>query len=204
MNRSGIQGRRSRAVTEERTVIVLAAGEGKRMKSATPKVLHPMLGRTLVGHVLAAATAVRPDRRVVVVSRNAQNLTDHLATVAPDAVAVVQEEQLGTGHAVRVAVESAGIGAGTVVVAFSDTPLLRPETFAGLVEAHETAGAAVTILTAVVDEPFGLGRILRNADGEVEAIVEERDATPDQRAIKEINAGVYAFDAALLNPALGK
>ena len=191
-------------MTEERTVIVLAAGEGKRMKSATPKVLHPMLGRTLVGHVLAAATAVRPDRRVVVVSRDAKSLTDHLATVAPDAVAVVQEEQLGTGHAVRVAVESAGIVAGTVVVAFSDTPLLRPETFAGLVEAHETAGAAVTILTAVVDEPFGLGRILRNADGEVEAIVEERDATPDQRAIKEINAGVYAFDAALLNPALGK
>jgi bifunctional UDP-N-acetylglucosamine pyrophosphorylase/glucosamine-1-phosphate N-acetyltransferase len=192
-------------VTEERTVIVLAAGEGTRMKSATPKVLHPLLGRTLVGHVLAATEALAPDRRLVVVSRSAQRLTDHLAEVAPDAVAVVQEEQLGTGHAVRVAVEEAGIASGTVVVAFSDTPLLRPETFVGLVEAHEASGAAVTMLTAILDEPFGLGRILRNPEtGEVEAVVEERDATPEQRQIKEINAGVYAFDAGLLGPALGK
>jgi bifunctional UDP-N-acetylglucosamine pyrophosphorylase/glucosamine-1-phosphate N-acetyltransferase len=192
-------------VTEERTVIVLAAGEGKRMKSATPKVLHTMLGRTLVGHVLASTEALAPDRRVVVVSRSAQSLTEHLADIAPDAVAVVQDEQLGTGHAVRVAVDAAGIVSGTVIVAFSDTPLLRPETFVGLVEAHEAAGAAVTMLTAELDDPYGLGRILRDpVTGEVEAIVEERDATPEQRAIKEVNAGVYAFDAALLSPALGK
>jgi bifunctional UDP-N-acetylglucosamine pyrophosphorylase/glucosamine-1-phosphate N-acetyltransferase len=191
-------------VTEERTVIVLAAGEGKRMKSATPKVLHPMLGRTLVGHVLAAVEAVSPDRRIVVVPRSAQRLVEHLAQVAPDVVPVVQEEQLGTGHAVRTAVDAAGIVSGTVVVAFSDTPLLRAETFAGLVAAHEAAGAAATMLTAMLDEPFGLGRILRNSAGEIEAIVEERDATPEQRAINEVNAGMYAFDAATLNPALGK
>jgi bifunctional UDP-N-acetylglucosamine pyrophosphorylase/glucosamine-1-phosphate N-acetyltransferase len=193
------------AVTDERIVIVLAAGEGKRMKSDLPKVLHPLLGRTLVGHVMAAVSALQPDRRLVVVGHGAEHLTAHLGQIAPDAEPVIQEEQLGTGHAVRVAIEASGVHSGTVVVAFGDTPLLSVGTLIGLVEAHEAAGAAATILTAELDEPFGLGRILRNpATGDVDAIVEERDATPAQRLVKEINAGVYAFDAALLAPALGK
>jgi len=191
-------------VTEERTVVVLAAGEGKRMKSAVPKVMHPLLGRSMLGHVLEALSALRPTRSIVVVGHAADQLTAHLAEIAPDARAVLQEEQKGTGHATRVAVEGAGLTSGTVIVAFGDTPLLRADTLVGLVDRHESAGAAATILTAQLADPYGLGRILRNAKGEVDAIVEERDATPAQRAITEINAGVYAFDAALLAPALDK
>jgi bifunctional UDP-N-acetylglucosamine pyrophosphorylase/glucosamine-1-phosphate N-acetyltransferase len=191
-------------VTEERTVVVLAAGEGKRMNSAMPKVMHPLLGRSMLGHVLQALSALAPGRSVVVVGHGADELTEHLAQIAPAARAVLQEEQNGTGHATRVAVEAAGIASGTVIVAFGDTPLLRADTLVGLVQTHEAAGAAATILTAQLADPYGLGRILRNANGDVDAIVEERDATPAQREITEINAGVYAFDAALLAPALGK
>jgi bifunctional UDP-N-acetylglucosamine pyrophosphorylase/glucosamine-1-phosphate N-acetyltransferase len=192
-------------VTEERTVIILAAGEGKRMKSALPKMLHPLLGRTLLGHVLTATTSLHPSRRIVVVGHGADQLTAHLNEVAPDAVTVLQEKQLGTGHAARLALEAYGPSVGTVVVVNGDVPLLRPGTLSSLVDAHEAAGAAATILTADVENPYGLGRVIRNSlTGAVDAIVEERDATADQRAVTEINAGVYAFEAALLAQALGK
>ena len=192
-------------MTEERTVIILAAGEGKRMKSALPKMLHPLLGRTLLGHVLAATRSLHPSRRIVVVGHGADQLTTHLNEVAPDAVTVLQEKQLGTGHAARLALEAYGPSEGTVVVVNGDVPLLRPGTLSSLVDAHEAAGAAATILTADVENPYGLGRVVRNSlTGAVDAIVEERDATADQRAVTEINAGVYAFEAALLAQALGK
>ncbi|MFG1776286.1 bifunctional UDP-N-acetylglucosamine diphosphorylase/glucosamine-1-phosphate N-acetyltransferase GlmU [Micromonospora sp. NPDC049048] len=187
-----------------RTVVVLAAGEGKRMKSALPKVLHPLLGRTLVGHVLAAAAPLAADRTVVVVGHGADQVRAHLAEIAPGATPVLQAEQLGTGHAVRIALDAAPDATGTVVVINGDVPLLRPETVAALVEAHEGAGAAATVLAAEVPDPTGLGRIVRDADGRLEQIVEERDATSAQRAIREINAGIYAFDAARLRDALGK
>ncbi|MEO3742567.1 bifunctional UDP-N-acetylglucosamine diphosphorylase/glucosamine-1-phosphate N-acetyltransferase GlmU [Plantactinospora sp. B5E13] len=187
-----------------RTVVVLAAGEGKRMKSALPKVLHPILGRTLLGHVLAAAASLRADRTLVVVGHGADQVTAHLAGVSPDAEPVLQAEQRGTGHAVRTALESVPESGGTVVVLNGDVPLLRPETVAGLVEAHESAGAAATVLAAEVTDPTGLGRIVRGPGGGLEQIVEERDASPAQRAVREINAGIYAFDAALLRNALGK
>ncbi|MEU6076998.1 bifunctional UDP-N-acetylglucosamine diphosphorylase/glucosamine-1-phosphate N-acetyltransferase GlmU [Micromonospora sp. NPDC047074] len=187
-----------------RTVVVLAAGEGKRMKSALPKVLHPLLGRTLVGHVLAAAAPLAADRTVVVVGHGADQVRAHLAEIAPEATPVLQAEQLGTGHAVRIALDAAPDATGTVVVINGDVPLLRPETVAALVEAHEGAGAAATVLAAEVPDPTGLGRIVRSADGRLEQIVEERDATDAQRAIREINAGIYAFDAARLRDALGK
>ncbi|MER7415440.1 bifunctional UDP-N-acetylglucosamine diphosphorylase/glucosamine-1-phosphate N-acetyltransferase GlmU [Micromonospora peucetia] len=187
-----------------RTVVVLAAGEGKRMKSALPKVLHPLLGRTLVGHVLAAAAPLTADRTVVVVGHGADQVRAHLAEIAPEATPVLQAEQLGTGHAVRIALDAAADATGTVVVINGDVPLLRPETVAALVEAHEGAGAAATVLAAEVPDPTGLGRIVRDADGRLEQIVEERDATGAQRAIREINAGIYAFDAARLRAGLGK
>ncbi|MEU4640103.1 bifunctional UDP-N-acetylglucosamine diphosphorylase/glucosamine-1-phosphate N-acetyltransferase GlmU [Micromonospora sp. NPDC023814] len=187
-----------------RTVVVLAAGEGKRMKSALPKVLHPLLGRTLVGHVLAAAAPLAADRTVVVVGHGADQVRAHLAEIAPQATPVLQAEQLGTGHAVRIALDAAPDATGTVVVINGDVPLLRPETVAALVEAHEGVGAAATVLAAEVPDPTGLGRIVRDAGGRLEQIVEERDATPTQRAIREINAGIYAFDAARLRDALGK
>ncbi len=187
-----------------RTVVVLAAGEGKRMKSALPKVLHPLLGRTLLGHVLAAAAPLGADRTVVVVGHGADQVRAHLAEVVPAATPLLQERQLGTGHAVRIALDAVPAAAGTVVVLNGDVPLLRPETVSALVEAHEAAGAAATVLAAEVPDPTGLGRIVRDADGRLEQIVEERDATPEQRALREINAGIYAFDVARLRDALGK
>jgi bifunctional UDP-N-acetylglucosamine pyrophosphorylase/glucosamine-1-phosphate N-acetyltransferase len=190
--------------SQSRTVVVLAAGEGKRMKSALPKVLHPLLGRTLVGHVLAAADGLQAQRTLVVVGHGADQVTAHLADVAPSAEAVLQAVQHGTGHAVRIALEAAGDVGGTVVVLNGDVPLLRPETVRDLVESHEAAGLAATVLAAEVADPAGLGRIVRDESGRLERIVEQRDATAEQRAIREINAGIYAFDGALLREALGK
>lgn len=189
---------------ESRTVVVLAAGEGKRMRSALPKVLHPLLGRSLLGHVLAASDGLSADRTLVVVGAGAEQVTAHLAEIAPKAVAVTQAEQRGTGHAVRTALAATEELTGTVVVMYGDTPLLRPETVAGLVAAHEAAGAAATLLSAELADPTGLGRIIRDEAGALARIVEERDATGEQRAVREVNAGLYAFDAARLREALGK
>ncbi|UQU65548.1 bifunctional UDP-N-acetylglucosamine diphosphorylase/glucosamine-1-phosphate N-acetyltransferase GlmU [Couchioplanes caeruleus] len=187
-----------------RTVVVLAAGEGKRMKSATPKMLHPLLGRTLLGHVLHAADAARASRTVVVVGHKADQVRAHLAEIAPGATPVLQAEQNGTGHAVRIALDAIPEAAGTVVVLNADVPLLRPETVEALVTTHESARTGATVLAAEVADPTGLGRIVRDAEGNLERIVEERDASPEVRAIREINAGIYVFDATLLREALGK
>ena len=189
-------------------VIVLAAGSGTRMKSKTMKVLHPIGGRSMVGHVLHAALAVHPDRVVAVVGHGREQVGPHVLEQAPGALLAVQETQEGTGHAVRVAVEAlqaeAGPPTGTVVVVYGDTPLLQGETIAELVADHEAVGRAVTVLTAEVDNPFGYGRIIRDGDGGVTAIVEEKEATPEQAAVREINSGVFAFDGAFLAEALGK
>ncbi|MDG4768061.1 bifunctional UDP-N-acetylglucosamine diphosphorylase/glucosamine-1-phosphate N-acetyltransferase GlmU [Solwaraspora sp. WMMD406] len=174
------------------------------MKSDLPKVLHPLLGRTLVGHVLTAARATGADRSLVVVGHRADLVTAHLSEIAPDAVPVLQAEQHGTGHAVRLTMAAVPDVTGTVVVLNGDVPLLRPETVADLIATHEAADAAATVLTAEVTDPTGLGRIVRTPSGALERIVEERDASPQQRAIREINAGIYAFDAAGLRDALGK
>lgn len=174
------------------------------MKSALPKVLHPLLGRTLLGHALTAAAPLGAERTLVVVGYGADQVAGHLAEVAPTAEPVLQAEQRGTGHAVRTALDAAPDAAGTVVVLNGDVPLLRAETVAALVEAHESAAAAATVLAAEVPDPTGLGRIVRDDAGRFEQIVEERDATPAQRGIREINAGIYAFDAARLRDALRK
>jgi bifunctional UDP-N-acetylglucosamine pyrophosphorylase/glucosamine-1-phosphate N-acetyltransferase len=187
-----------------RTVVVLAAGEGKRMKSATPKVLHPLLGRTLLGHVLTAAEAANAASTIVVIGHKAEQVEAHLREVAPAATPVLQAQQNGTGHAVRIALEAAPDATGTVVVLNGDVPLLRPATLEGLLSAHEEARAGATVLAAEVADPTGLGRVVRDATGNLEKIVEERDASAEVRAIREINAGIYAFDAALLRQALGK
>ncbi|MFZ3470822.1 bifunctional UDP-N-acetylglucosamine diphosphorylase/glucosamine-1-phosphate N-acetyltransferase GlmU [Streptomyces sp. 4.24] len=187
-------------------VVVLAAGEGTRMKSATPKVLHEISGRSLVGHVVAASRELDPAHLVVVVGHAREQVTAHLATVDADVRTAVQYEQNGTGHAVRMALEELGDRpAGTVVVVCGDTPLLTGETLAALTATHEADGNAVTVLTAEVPDSTGYGRIVRDADtGAVTAIVEHKDATDAQRAIREINSGVFAFDGALLSDALGK
>ena len=191
-------------MSEARTVIVLAAGEGKRMRSSLPKVLHPLLGRTLLGHVLHAAEPLGAKRSIVVVGHGADQVTAHLAQVAPDADAVLQADQRGTGHAVRTALEAATDVTGTVIVINGDMPMLRPDTLCAMVDGHERDHAAGTVLTAKVPDPYGLGRIVRDADGRVTAIVEQRDATPEQREINEINVGVFAFEAPALRAALGR
>nr|BFE67740.1 hypothetical protein GCM10020092_010410 [Actinoplanes digitatis] len=163
---------------QSRTVVVLAAGEGKRMKSATPKMLHPLLGRTLLGHVLHAATAAAASRTVVVVGHKADQVRAHLTEIAPGATPVLQAEQNGTGHAVRIALDAIPEATGTVVVLNADVPLLRPETVEALVAAHESTSRGATVLAAEVPDPAGLGRIVRDGAGNLERIVEERDASP--------------------------
>jgi bifunctional UDP-N-acetylglucosamine pyrophosphorylase / glucosamine-1-phosphate N-acetyltransferase len=183
-------------------VIVLAAGEGTRMKSASPKVLHGFAGRTLLGHVLAAAAPLDAARTVVVIGHGRDAVREHLAAIAPDAVPVVQAEQHGTGHAVRIALDAVPPdAAGTVVVVPADAPLLTAATLHALVAAHD--GAAATVLSSVADDPTGYGRVVRAGDA-VTKIVEERDATEEERAINEVAASVYAFDHALLREAISK
>ncbi|MGJ5793822.1 bifunctional UDP-N-acetylglucosamine diphosphorylase/glucosamine-1-phosphate N-acetyltransferase GlmU [Streptomyces griseorubiginosus] len=187
-------------------VVVLAAGEGTRMKSATPKVLHELCGRSLVGHVLAAARELDPEHLVVVVGHAREKVVAHLADTDADVRTAVQAQQNGTGHAVRMALEELG-GAvdGTVVVVCGDTPLLTGETLNTLAATHSSDGNAVTVLSAEVPDATGYGRIVRDpATGAVTAIVEHKDASEAQRAIREINSGVFAFDGQLLADALGK
>ncbi|MET8982033.1 bifunctional UDP-N-acetylglucosamine diphosphorylase/glucosamine-1-phosphate N-acetyltransferase GlmU [Streptomyces sp. NPDC004539] len=193
------------SVIRPAAVVVLAAGEGTRMKSATPKVLHELCGRTLVGHVLAAAGELSPENLVVVVGHAREKVTAHLAETDAGVRTAVQEQQNGTGHAVRMALEELGGGVdGTVVVVCGDTPLLTGATLAALAGTHHADGNAVTVLTAEVPDATGYGRIVRDAGGAVTAIVEHKDASEAQRAIREINSGVFAFDGQLLADALKK
>ena len=189
-------------VLHDLTVIVLAAGGGTRMRSKTAKVLHPIGGRSMVGHVLVAVRGCAPRRVVAVIGHQRDQVGAHIAELAPEALLAVQEEQAGTGHAVRVGVEAADAREGTVLVAYGDTPLLTAESLRAFVSEHEAAQRAVSVLSGVVDDPFGYGRVVRDEDGEVVAIVEQKDATPEQRQVREINSGIMAFDAAFLHEAL--
>jgi bifunctional UDP-N-acetylglucosamine pyrophosphorylase/glucosamine-1-phosphate N-acetyltransferase len=191
-------------VANNLTVVVLAAGGGTRMKSKTMKVLHPLCGRSMIGHVLVAVQAVQPQRIVAVVGHQREQVAAHISSLAPTAMIAVQETQQGTGDAVRVAMESAGETSGTIIVAAGDTPLLEGESLRAFAEEHDAAQRAVSILSGVVANPFGYGRIVRNDEGDVEAIVEEKDATREQRDIREINSGILAFDAEFLAEALPK
>jgi len=181
--------------------VILAAGEGTRMKSRTPKVLHTLSGRSLLGHAIAAASDLAPERLVVVVGHARDEVAAAAVAAAPQAHIVVQEQQLGTGHAVRMVIESVGAISGTVIVTYGDMPLLRGRTLGQLASRHAEAGNAVTVLTARGDFP-GFGRIVRDSGGAFLRIVEERDATAAERAIDEFNSGCYAFDGALLADAI--
>ncbi|MEU6931198.1 bifunctional UDP-N-acetylglucosamine diphosphorylase/glucosamine-1-phosphate N-acetyltransferase GlmU [Streptomyces sp. NPDC046385] len=186
-------------------VVVLAAGEGTRMKSKTPKVLHEIAGRSLVGHVVSAARELEPEDLVVVVGHAREQVKGHLDERYAGTRTAVQEEQNGTGHAVRMALGELGRAPeGTVVVVCGDTPLLSGETLRALAATHAADGNAVTVLTAEVPDATGYGRIVRDGAGAVTAIVEHKDASDAQRAIREINSGVFAFDGVLLADALGK
>lgn len=176
------------------------------MKSATPKVLHEISGRSLVGHVVAASRELDPEHLVVVVGHAREQVSAHLAEIDTEVRTAVQEQQKGTGHAVRMGLEQLGGGIdGTVIVVCGDTPLLTGDTLTGLSHTHAADGNAVTVLTAEVPDSTGYGRIVRDgASGAVTGIVEHKDASEAQRAIREINSGVFAFDGQLLADALGK
>lgn len=212
------------ASTSTAAVIVMAAGKGTRMRSATPKVLHRIGGRSLLDHAVTAARGLAPEHLVVVVRHERDAVVAHLAQVAPDAVPADQDEVPGTGRAV-----ACGLAAlpeqldGPVVVTSGDVPLLDTATLEALVAQHVRRGDVVTLLTTHLDNPFGYGRVIRAAspaaatlpgapdsataagetdDLTVAAVVEQRDATEAQRAVTEINAGVYVFDAAFLRATL--
>jgi bifunctional UDP-N-acetylglucosamine pyrophosphorylase/glucosamine-1-phosphate N-acetyltransferase len=190
-------------------VLVLAAGAGTRMRSDTPKVLHTLAGRSMLSHALHAVAKVAPQHLVVLLGHGRDRIAPVIAELAdtlgrPIEIAV-QEQQLGTGHAVGRGLAALPADfAGTVVVTSGDVPLMDAETLAELIAAHSSETAAATVLTTTLPNPTGYGRILRTQDREVIGIVEEVDATPSQRAIGEVNAGVYAFDIDVLRSALDR
>jgi bifunctional UDP-N-acetylglucosamine pyrophosphorylase/glucosamine-1-phosphate N-acetyltransferase len=194
-------------VTADRpaAVVILAAGEGTRMKSATPKVLHRIGGRSLLGHVLAAARRLEPHHLVVVVRHGRNQVAEHACELDAGALVADQDELPGTGRATQCGLDVLPEDLqGSVLVTYGDVPLQSAETLTALLERHFADDNAVTILTARLDEPFGYGRILRSAAGDVVGIVEEKDASPQQRAIREVNSGIFVFDAKVLRDALDR
>jgi bifunctional UDP-N-acetylglucosamine pyrophosphorylase/glucosamine-1-phosphate N-acetyltransferase len=183
-------------------VVILAAGEGKRMKSSRSKLLHEIAGHSMLSYAVTAATVVQPEHIVVVVGHLRDQVEAHLAEIAPHVLIAVQEQQLGTGDAVQAALGQLANLNGDVIVTYGDVPMLTGETLAALLQEHHTQQAAVTVLTAEVPDPTGYGRILRDGDGMVSGIVEHRDADDAQRLITEINSGIYVFDSATLATAL--
>ena len=173
------------------------------MKSRRSKLLHELCGRSMLSYAITAATSLEPDHLVVVVGHEREQVSAHLAEIAPYAVQAVQEPQLGTGHAVRVGLDALDELPAEVVVTYGDVPLLTGETLAGLVAEHRAAANAVTVLTSVVDVPTGYGRVVRE-HGRVSRVVEEKDASDDERDIREINSGIYVFDAATLREGLAE
>ncbi|WP_318245361.1 bifunctional UDP-N-acetylglucosamine diphosphorylase/glucosamine-1-phosphate N-acetyltransferase GlmU [Paenibacillus gallinarum] len=185
----------------KRMAIILAAGQGKRMKSKLYKVLHPVCGKPMVGHVLDTVGQAGVTRNIVVVGHGAEAVKSYLGSAADY---VLQEQQLGTGHAVKMAKDMLGKEEGTTIVICGDTPLVTKETLEGLMELHESRGAAATVLTAHMDNPAGYGRVIRSNEGSVTKIVEQKDCSPEEDAVQEINTGTYCFDNAKLFAALDK
>ena len=183
----------------ELVTIILAAGKGTRMKSAHPKVLHQVCGKAMVRHVLDAAEAAGSKRNIIVVGFGADEVRAELGNAAE---VVVQAEQLGTGHAVLQAEPLLRDVHGTVMVLCGDTPLLTGALVKKLYEEHEKAGAKATVLTAVMPDATGYGRVIRTAAGNVEKIVEHKDATEEERAVREVNSGIYCFEKDALFSAL--
>ncbi len=183
------------------TVVILAAGLGTRMKSGLVKVLHPLAGRPLVHHVLKATSAIDPENIVLVLGHQADRVKNAVAGYRLEIV--LQAEQLGTGHAVKQADRLISKAQGPILVLCADTPLLTSGTLQGLLDLHRKKRSAVTLITAKADDPFGYGRVIRGSTG-VSRIVEEKDATPAQKKIQEVNAGIYCFDRTFLLDSLAR
>lgn len=177
------------------TTIVLAAGMGTRMRSAYPKVLHPLCGVPMIEHVLETVEKAGSTRTIVVVGHQAERVKSAINRSVEFAY---QAEQLGTGHAVMQAEDLCQDVTGPILITYGDTPLYRVETIRDFVHQHVEEGAAASVLTAVVDDPTGYGRIMRSPEGEFERVVEQKDATPDEAAVREINTGTYCISSEYL------
>ncbi len=182
------------------SVIILAAGQGKRMKSELPKVLHPILGCAMLSYVLHAVNEISPERIIVVIGRGAERVKE--AFPLDQIEYVLQREQLGTGHATMCAYEALKDFSGTIVILNGDFPLIRPETLKGFIETHRRSGGTISLLTTVLDNPGGYGRVIRGKGGDVTRVVEEKDATAKEKEIKEINSGMYCVESGFLWKAL--
>jgi bifunctional UDP-N-acetylglucosamine pyrophosphorylase / glucosamine-1-phosphate N-acetyltransferase len=185
----------------KRMAIVLAAGQGKRMNSKLYKVLHPVCGKPMVGHVIDTLEHIHAERTIVVIGHGADAVKGYLGTRVEYAL---QSEQLGTGHAVLQTKEAIGLEEGVTIVICGDTPLVTAQTLEHMVELHENSGAAATILTASMEDSTGYGRIVRTDNGSVAKIVEHKDCNAEQLKISEINTGTYCFTNSKLFAALGK
>ncbi|MEG6521286.1 bifunctional UDP-N-acetylglucosamine diphosphorylase/glucosamine-1-phosphate N-acetyltransferase GlmU [Desulfotomaculum sp. 1211_IL3151] len=174
----------------EPAAVILAAGKGTRMKSNLPKVIHPLCGRPMLGHVLSSVAEAGVTKTVVVVGFGSDQVADF---VGNEAKVVIQNEQLGTAHALLQAEQELREYPGNLLVVCGDTPLLRGETLAKLAQEHSESGAAATLLTTEMANPTGYGRVLRTETGDVSRIVEQKDASPEELTVKEINTGVYCF-----------
>ncbi len=185
-------------------VVILAAGEGKRMKSSRSKLLHEIAGHSMLSYAVSAATTLQPEHIVVVVGHLRDQVEAHLSEIAPHVTTALQAEQRGTGHAVQMALAELGDLDGEVIVTYGDVPMLTSDTLADLVAEHRSLGSGVTVLTARVPDPTGYGRIVRDELGAVAGIVEHKDADEATRAIDEINSGIYVFEAETLRSGLAQ
>ncbi|MEI6307097.1 MAG: bifunctional UDP-N-acetylglucosamine diphosphorylase/glucosamine-1-phosphate N-acetyltransferase GlmU [Actinomycetes bacterium] len=184
-------------------VVVLAAGEGTRMKSKSAKVLHEIAGRTIIENLLAAVKPLAAKNLTVVVGSHKDEVIEHLAKIAPKAKTVFQEKRNGTGGAAQLALASHK-GDGTVLILAGDTPLLTTQTLQEFIEVHQTQKNKASVLTALLPDPTGYGRIIRGDDGVILKIVEEKDATESEKDIDEINTGVYLFESKVLSAVISK
>ena len=173
--------------------VILAAGQGTRMKSDMAKVLHKLWGRSMIRYVVDAAGSTAPNRIILVVGHQAEAVMKEMGGEAVEFA--LQEERLGTGHAVLQAAPMLEGFSGTIMVLTGDTPLLRPETLAGLLETHRDSGASATVLTAVLEDAAGYGRIIKDKQGNFLKIVEHRDASDDEKKVNEINSGIFCFES---------
>ena len=182
--------------------VILAAGKGTRMKSDKPKVLHTIFDKTLLGYIIDAVNKTGlADENFVIVGHQAERMEEFLKNNYQNAKPVLQSPQLGTGHAVSMVVPYLKDFKGEVIILNGDLPLIRPETIKEIIESHHASNSDLTIMSAIFDDPTGYGRVIKNKDGHVEAIVEEKDTTPEQKAVKEINAGVYVLNWEKISPA---
>lgn len=186
-----------------KAAIILAAGKGTRMKSGLVKVLHPLAGRPMLGWPLAAARGAGVGQILLVAGHQAELVQDYFG-LEPDLKMVLQKEQLGTGHAVSSALPHLEGESGAVLILCGDTPILTADTLKRLAATHLETGAAVTVLTTIVEDPVGYGRIVRDGTGAVRRIVEQKDTTPEEQGIREINSGIYCMDISFLRAHIGQ